>query len=249
MWLGFDNGIIIGFAIWHSIFIRIPVPDSEVHGANMGPTWVLSAPDGPHVGPMNPALRGTKRVIKIINLAAIFIRIPVPDSEVHGANMGPTWVLSAPDGPHVGPMNPALRGTKRVIKIINMAATIAYFYCHWSLSVNPMINFCAVREKNVVKIPTMLMNVKHSLEEGLWTSVVKPYKAMDSKPRKWNAAISRCFSRGQSWGISTIEFDFYAIASNVICKFKDIPWTQLVLSSMRYYEYALIHFVCLRSWF
>ena len=32
-------------------------PDSKVHGANMGPTWVLSAPDGPHVGPMNLALR------------------------------------------------------------------------------------------------------------------------------------------------------------------------------------------------
>ena len=31
--------------------------DSEVHGANMGPTWVLSAPDGPHVGPMNLAIR------------------------------------------------------------------------------------------------------------------------------------------------------------------------------------------------
>ena len=28
-------------------------PDSKVHGAYMGPTWVLSAPDGPHVGPMN----------------------------------------------------------------------------------------------------------------------------------------------------------------------------------------------------
>ena len=28
-------------------------PDSNVHGANMGPTWVLSAPDGPRVGPMN----------------------------------------------------------------------------------------------------------------------------------------------------------------------------------------------------
>ena len=25
-------------------------------GANMGPTWVLSAPDGPHVGPMNLAI-------------------------------------------------------------------------------------------------------------------------------------------------------------------------------------------------
>ena len=31
----------------------ISYPDSKVHGANMGPAWVLSAPDGPHVGPMN----------------------------------------------------------------------------------------------------------------------------------------------------------------------------------------------------
>ena len=32
-------------------------PDSKVHGANTEPTWVLSAPDGPHVGPMNLAIR------------------------------------------------------------------------------------------------------------------------------------------------------------------------------------------------
>ena len=32
-------------------------PDSKVHVANMGPTWVMSAPDGPHVGPMNLAIR------------------------------------------------------------------------------------------------------------------------------------------------------------------------------------------------
>ena len=32
-------------------------PDSKVHGANMGPTWVLSAPDGTHVGPINLAIR------------------------------------------------------------------------------------------------------------------------------------------------------------------------------------------------
>ena len=30
--------------------------DNKVHGANMGPTWVLSAPDGPHVGTMNLAI-------------------------------------------------------------------------------------------------------------------------------------------------------------------------------------------------
>ena len=33
--------------------------EKKVHGANMGPTWVLSAPDGPHVGPMNFAIRET----------------------------------------------------------------------------------------------------------------------------------------------------------------------------------------------
>ena len=29
-------------------------PYSKVHGAKMGPTWVLSATDGPHVGPHEP---------------------------------------------------------------------------------------------------------------------------------------------------------------------------------------------------
>ena len=33
------------------------VPDSKVHVANVGPTWVLSAPGGPHVDPMNFAIR------------------------------------------------------------------------------------------------------------------------------------------------------------------------------------------------
>ena len=33
------------------------IPDSKVHVANVGPTWVLPSPDGPHVGPMNIAIR------------------------------------------------------------------------------------------------------------------------------------------------------------------------------------------------
>ena len=32
-------------------------PDSKIHGANMGPTWVLAAPDGPHVGAISLAIR------------------------------------------------------------------------------------------------------------------------------------------------------------------------------------------------
>ena len=41
-WVGVDKFISDKFS-FH--------PDSKVHGANMGPTWALSAPDGPHVGP------------------------------------------------------------------------------------------------------------------------------------------------------------------------------------------------------
>ena len=31
-------------------------PWKQVYGANMGPTWVLSAPGGPHVGHVNLAI-------------------------------------------------------------------------------------------------------------------------------------------------------------------------------------------------
>ena len=41
--------------IWSSL-IQV-IPDCKVHEANMGPTWVPSAPDGPHVGPMNLVIR------------------------------------------------------------------------------------------------------------------------------------------------------------------------------------------------
>ena len=35
---------------------KVVMTPLKVHGANMGPTWVLSSPDGPHVGPMNLAI-------------------------------------------------------------------------------------------------------------------------------------------------------------------------------------------------
>ena len=36
-------------------------PDSRVHGANMWPTWVLSAPGGSHLDPMSLAIWGGYR--------------------------------------------------------------------------------------------------------------------------------------------------------------------------------------------
>ena len=35
---------------------RLGLPDSKIHGANMGPIWGRQDPGGPHVGPMNFAI-------------------------------------------------------------------------------------------------------------------------------------------------------------------------------------------------
>ena len=43
----YDNSGII-FNLLHN-----KIPDSKVHGANMGPIWGRQDPCGPHVGPMN----------------------------------------------------------------------------------------------------------------------------------------------------------------------------------------------------
>ena len=48
-----------------------------------------------------------------------------PDSKVHGANMGPTWVLSAQDGPHVDPMNLAVWDVTKYCVILQTRRTYA----------------------------------------------------------------------------------------------------------------------------
>ena len=45
------------FKIFQYFIFSITFPDSKVRGANMGPTWGLWAPDGPHIGPINLAIR------------------------------------------------------------------------------------------------------------------------------------------------------------------------------------------------
>ena len=80
-------------------------PDSKVHVANMGPIWVLSAPGGPHIGPVN-------LVIREVKMRCSHRMSTNPDSKVHVANMGPIWVLSAPGGPHIGPVNLVIREVK-----------------------------------------------------------------------------------------------------------------------------------------
>ena len=47
----FNKDIAVNCAGFHNFL------DRKVHEANMGPTWVLSVPGGPHVAPMNLAIR------------------------------------------------------------------------------------------------------------------------------------------------------------------------------------------------
>ena len=59
-----------------------------------------------HVIPWHwTGIAGTKASSRLI----INVQQTFPDSKVHGANTGPTWVLSAPAGPHVGPKDFAIR--------------------------------------------------------------------------------------------------------------------------------------------
>ena len=44
----------------------------------------------------------------------------VPDSKVHGANMGPIWGRQDQVGPHVGPMNFAIWGGTAKLTLITM---------------------------------------------------------------------------------------------------------------------------------
>ena len=56
------------------------------------------------------------------------LRFNNPDNKVHGANMGPTWVLSAPDGPMLAPwILLSGRSTTRIINY-NKATLIKFLF-------------------------------------------------------------------------------------------------------------------------
>ena len=47
------------------------IPDSKVHGANMGPIWGRQDPGGTHVGPMNFAIWDVIELSILIGLLII----------------------------------------------------------------------------------------------------------------------------------------------------------------------------------
>ena len=51
----------------------------------------------------------------------------LPGCKFHVANMGPIWVLSAPDGPHVGHMNLAIRVSMADTYLVAISSTVLIF--------------------------------------------------------------------------------------------------------------------------
>ena len=128
----------------------------------MGLTWVLSAPDEPHVGPMNLALRVILKRCKVLmhlctphtsllpGQRADFFRLrhskfqlymqsifqfgptAFPDSKVHGANMGPIWGRQDQGEPHLGPMDFAIW----VLNDTSITDTVPYPTTHVIIMLN-----------------------------------------------------------------------------------------------------------------
>ena len=55
----------------------------------------------------------------------------IPDSEVHGSNMGPIWVLSTPDGPRFSPMNLAIHITILSGLVMYKPLSVIELVLHW----------------------------------------------------------------------------------------------------------------------
>ena len=70
------------------IDITAVYPNNKVHGANMGPTWILLAPDGPHVGLMN-------LVIKVIIPVNLDLGYHIGQYRPRGSTVGVLWEIKS----------------------------------------------------------------------------------------------------------------------------------------------------------
>ena len=95
--------------------------------------------------------------------------IMVPDSKVHGVNMGPIWGRLDPCGPHVGPMNFAIWGiTKWLIELKYLIDP--YFHLEltsFNIAINLIIPLCHI--SCGINLDVLYdTNRNHSLQELAW---------------------------------------------------------------------------------
>ena len=90
------------------------------------------------------------RYQSISNNHADSVKTMIPDSKVHGANMGPIWGRQDRGGPHVGPMN---------LIIWDGAGIILCSSCHITLIKQTTLNGCQeVGNPSVIGRPHVLIS-------------------------------------------------------------------------------------------
>ena len=118
--------------------------------------------------------------------------------------MGPTWVLSAPDGPHVGPMNLAIRVHRRFQDKILCSVT-NLVYCIVEISDTPfsMPNVGIIRRlRNKLWINENVQNFIWKRSGWILYFVTDPRirliqtRALDDRGMEWNTNYPSIISAG-----------------------------------------------------
>ena len=76
----------------------------------------------------------TKNKFALCYFTMLYENYIFPDNKVHVAHKGPTWVLSAPGGTHVGPMNLVIRVIIRTLSLTSDNTLIVYSANSWELT-------------------------------------------------------------------------------------------------------------------
>ena len=96
---------------------------------------------------LNEVFHGVNSHQNTANLSKI-ISLRIPDSKIHGTNMGPIWGRQDPGGPHVGPMNFAIWDSLYMTMVYIVSSKFdpfsishCYALCNTAWCRNNMVNF------------------------------------------------------------------------------------------------------------
>ena len=99
----------------------------------------------------------------IIGFCSSILGQKLHDSNVHGANMGPTWGRQDPDGPNVGPINLAI-WTVSLYRSVKTGPSRSVDYTGWNVLNSCILLFCLL---------TALLNYHLMLRVLLITNIPK----------------------------------------------------------------------------
>ena len=118
-----------------------------------------------------------------------------PDSKVRGTNMGPTWVLSAPDGPMLSPWT-LISGMINYLLLSWLRSTMEPVLCHIGY---PFETYLKSKSRQISFAHNLLINYPVDLrffeEYGSYTAVLcaKIKSIGQLKRTRWTDDISRDF--------------------------------------------------------